>query len=152
MGRLLAVGYAIAFLAFTAIGFSSYAQIGTLQEELRRVEHTRQVLGRIGTVSELVKDADRAQRGYLITGRDLYLDPYHQAVGQVDAELGTLLRMTADNPASRRSWAGSGRRPRRSSTSWPRRSASGGTRASRPCRPPSAPTPPGRPCSSSRNC
>ncbi|MBG0831888.1 response regulator [Planomonospora sp. ID67723] len=98
VGPLLAVGYVIAFLALAVIGLSSYARIGSLQEDLRWVEHTNRVLGRIGAVGELVKDAERGQRGYIITGQDRYLEPYRQAVGQIDDELAALQRMTAGNP------------------------------------------------------
>ncbi|GGS48163.1 hypothetical protein GCM10010156_03660 [Planobispora rosea] len=98
VGRLLAVGYTIAFLAFAVIGIGSYTRIGALQEDLRWTQHAHQVIDRIGTVGELVKDAERGQRGYVITGREEYLNPYHQAVGRIEVELGALLRMTADNP------------------------------------------------------
>ncbi|GAA3446922.1 response regulator [Planomonospora venezuelensis] len=97
VGGLLALVYAIAFLALATIGISSYARIGALQQDLHWVEHTHRVLDRIGVVSELIKDAERGQRGYLITGQEQYLTPYRQASGRLDDEIAELRRLTADD-------------------------------------------------------
>ncbi|MFC4061356.1 response regulator [Planomonospora corallina] len=99
MGRLLAVGYTIAFLALAVIGISSYMRIGALQDDVRAVQHTQQTLDRIGYLRSLVKDAERGQRGYVITGQDRYLVPYREAVTDIDDVYATLRRMTGDDPA-----------------------------------------------------
>ncbi|GAA3140797.1 hypothetical protein GCM10010466_34790 [Planomonospora alba] len=103
LGRLLAVGYVIAFLTLAVIGISAYTRIGSLQADVRSVEHTQQVLDRIGVVRSLVKDAERGQRGYVITGQDSYLVPYREATGRLGGEIAALRRMTAGNPRQQES-------------------------------------------------
>jgi CHASE3 domain sensor protein len=42
-----------------------------------------QTLRTIGAVDEAVQDAERGQRGYLLTGRETYLEPYTGATTRV---------------------------------------------------------------------
>jgi CHASE3 domain sensor protein len=44
------------------------------------VSHTHEVLGQLEQVVSTLKDAETGQRGYLLTGKRPYLDPYEQAV------------------------------------------------------------------------
>jgi signal transduction histidine kinase len=45
-------------------------------------------------------DAETGQRGYLLTGRQEYLRPYEQALGEIDGSFRFLERYYADEPAS----------------------------------------------------
>ena len=47
----------------------------------------------------VVKDAESGQRGYLLTGRDEYLEPYRAAGAEMDSNLDRLRLLTSDNPA-----------------------------------------------------
>ncbi|WP_449065870.1 response regulator [Planomonospora algeriensis] len=98
VSRLLAVGYAIAFGALAVIGISSYMRIGALAEERRAVEQTQQTIDRIEDLRDRLKDAERGQRGYLITGQDRYLHPYRQALPRIEEDLAALQRMTGEDP------------------------------------------------------
>ncbi len=70
-------------------------------EQQRRAEawavHTYEVLGRLHTTFEHILDAETGQRGYLITGRDEYLEPYNTALFEIDRDLSELKSMTSDN-------------------------------------------------------
>ena len=44
------------------------------------VQHTLAVRNQIGQVLTLVQRAENGQRGFLLTGRDLYLEPYDDAL------------------------------------------------------------------------
>ena len=61
------------------------------------VFHTRQVLYELTETESLLKDAETGQRGFLYTGDQKYLVPYDAAVGQVQAHLDAVARLTADN-------------------------------------------------------
>lgn len=63
-----------------------------------RVAHTRQVLLEIARTQSLLQDAETGQRGFLYTGQSRYLGPYNAARTQIEAQLDTLARLTADNP------------------------------------------------------
>jgi len=98
VGRLLTIGFMLAMVALVVIGFSAYVRIGTLLREREPVDHTYDVLHRIETVRERFIDADRGQRGYVITGRASYLYPYQQAIQRIPGDLDGLRESTADNP------------------------------------------------------
>jgi signal transduction histidine kinase len=49
----------------------------------------------------LVTDAETAQRGFILTDRPQYLEPYITALPQVDPKLHRLRELTADNPEER---------------------------------------------------
>ncbi len=52
----------------------------------RRVDHAHRVLLGIEHVFSLLKDAETGQRGYLLTGRSYYLEPYQNAVDELTLE------------------------------------------------------------------
>ncbi|MEK0082922.1 PAS domain S-box protein [Benzoatithermus flavus] len=60
----------------------------------QRAEALEQVLASL-------RDAETGQRGFLLTGRADYLDPYHQAVQQLEGRLTVLRQLYADEPARR---------------------------------------------------
>jgi len=53
-------------------------------------------------VDEAIQDAERGQRGYLITGRDSYLDPYNSAKERLPQLLVDLQQAVADRPEQQR--------------------------------------------------
>ena len=61
--------------------------------------HSNQVMATIKDLGISLRDAETGQRGFLLTGRDDYLAPYHDALGQVALLQGDLQRLTADNPS-----------------------------------------------------
>ncbi len=62
------------------------------------VSHTHEVLAQLERVVSTLKDAETGQRGYLLTGERVYLEPYEQAVSRLPPELRTLRQLTIDNP------------------------------------------------------
>ena len=98
ISRLLAVGVAVVVVCLTALGSLSYASIGALLRERSRVEASYQVLDRVAEVRVLLRDAERGQRGYLITGREYYLEPYRAALGELAVTVDELAGATAQDP------------------------------------------------------
>lgn len=62
------------------------------------VRHTLEIENRLSRVQQLATDAETAQRGFLLAGRDPYLTPYNAAVRQLTPELDALAAQTIDNP------------------------------------------------------
>jgi PAS domain S-box-containing protein len=62
------------------------------------VDHTRQVISANQQLLSDVKDAESAERGYIITGEKKYLEPYHSAAGDIPKMQRRLVELTADNP------------------------------------------------------
>lgn len=65
--------------------------------------HTREVLEQLQTTLTLANEAEGAQRGYLLTGREEYLAVYNQARQGIAPTIGTLRSLTADNPTQQNS-------------------------------------------------
>ncbi|GAA3141512.1 hypothetical protein GCM10010466_35610 [Planomonospora alba] len=98
VARLLTIGYVLALGALVVVGASSYLRIGALLQQEARVDHTYRVLATIQDLDGALKDAERGQRGYLLTGQDSYLRPYDRALEEIDTALAAVARLTADNP------------------------------------------------------
>lgn len=62
------------------------------------VEHTYETLRAIEELLSTVKDAETGQRGFLITGEDRYLAPYHDALQKMAERAERVRHLTADNP------------------------------------------------------
>lgn len=98
-GRKLTVGFALSFALLLLIGALSYRGVGLMTQTSYQVTHTHAALGRIGGLLSAMKDAETAQRGYLLTGDESYLEPYRTAQADVPRLLGELRTLIRDNPA-----------------------------------------------------
>jgi len=63
------------------------------------VDHTREVININEQLLSDVKDAESAERGYIITGDEGYLEPYRSASVDSQASIEKLLQLTKDNPS-----------------------------------------------------
>ena len=59
-----------------------------------------QIRIQVQTLHRLLVDAETGQRGYLLSGRRQYLEPYQDAVGQAEATLRTLTEHYAGDPVA----------------------------------------------------
>ncbi len=92
--RVLGFGVLCAVLGLLVVGGSSYLRIGTLLHDRVPVELSHQVLAQVAQLQSDVQDAERGQRGYVITGDEQYLAPYTRAlvcIPDTVAQLGTLV-------------------------------------------------------------
>lgn len=62
------------------------------------VSHTHDVRRSIVNVLSLLIDAETGQRGFLLTGKEKYLEPYTNSIKQLDKAVNRLRRLTLDNP------------------------------------------------------
>jgi CheY-like chemotaxis protein/CHASE3 domain sensor protein len=83
------------FIASTTI---AYINTRTLRRSASLVSHSHEVIAGLENVLSLLKDAETGQRGYLLTGNERYLDPYHAALPQIDARIVETTHLTSDNP------------------------------------------------------
>ncbi|MBI3515932.1 MAG: CHASE3 domain-containing protein [Proteobacteria bacterium] len=73
-----------------------------LQRGRERVVHTFEVITTAQALERAMQDAERGQRGFLITGDAAYLDPYRSGAAAVPALLAKLRQLTADNSEQQR--------------------------------------------------
>lgn len=63
-----------------------------------RADHAQEVRLALDAVSESLLKMETGQRGFLLSGRDAYLEPYKAGVAALDGELERLERLIADDP------------------------------------------------------
>ncbi|WP_432824534.1 response regulator [Dactylosporangium sp. CA-092794] len=90
VARLLAAGYLLAITGLLLVGATAYARIGILLDARTQVEANHAVAADVELLRGQLQDAERGQRGYVITGDEQYLAPYTTAVTGIDDTLGRL--------------------------------------------------------------
>jgi two-component system sensor histidine kinase/response regulator len=92
------VGFCLAVLVLSLIGQQFYQSMNQLIEAENWYSHTHEVIGEIRGIVAQIQDAQRGQRGYIITGDPAYLAPYFGSGNKAWTELDKLRALTQDNP------------------------------------------------------
>jgi PAS domain S-box-containing protein len=79
------------------VGVVSYLSVVRLTENAAWVAHTHEVITRLESLLAAVTDSETAERGYIITGDESYLEPYRQSAASVKTQVQRLRELTADN-------------------------------------------------------
>jgi signal transduction histidine kinase/CheY-like chemotaxis protein len=77
--------------------------VASEQQSAQAMRHTMAVETGLAGMLSVLRDAETGQRGFLLTGDDVYLDPYRAAVGRFDTEFDALRRNIGNNPAQAQS-------------------------------------------------
>jgi PAS domain S-box-containing protein len=91
-------GFVLLLILLVANAVLTRRQLDVQVQNQARVERIQQILIALNQTQSLIKDAETGQRGYLYSGDPQYLDPYHQALAQLDPQL-RLLQQMFKNPA-----------------------------------------------------
>ncbi len=96
--RLIALGAGpVAAVLILTAGLEYWNTI-QLQRSCAWIAHTNEVLTAIEGADSTVEEAETNQRGYLITGDESFLEPYHAAAAAIEDKVRRLKQLTADNP------------------------------------------------------
>jgi signal transduction histidine kinase len=98
---LIGSGFALAAVILFMVGAFCFQSARTAHQRALSVAHTHQVLQAIQETQALMTDAETGQRGFLVTGRDEYLEPFVRAKSRFPQALAYLRGLTADNPDRR---------------------------------------------------
>lgn len=102
VGTKLATGFGAAVAIFTIVGLVAYQSTTQLVEAGKWREHTYEVLVTIERVGAALKAMEAAQRGYLLTADDTYMDPYQKALTDQQRAVQRLRAFTGDNVRQQR--------------------------------------------------
>ena len=91
---LIAVGFAALIVMTVASVILTQRNIDAFE----LASHTQAVLSDTARSLELLEDAETGQRGFLLTEKQTYLDPYNAAVGLIPSQLDRLVEETAPYP------------------------------------------------------
>jgi signal transduction histidine kinase/CheY-like chemotaxis protein len=95
--NLLVFGVLVVILAL--VGAVTWERLNASREAREWSQHSYRVLGTTKDLAIALRDAERGQRGYVLTGRNDYLGPYNAARDRIGLLQGELQTLTADNTA-----------------------------------------------------
>jgi CheY-like chemotaxis protein/CHASE3 domain sensor protein len=94
--------FAALVLAVVATSFLSHRNLEQRSANAALTDHAIRTLNDLELVHGLLKDAETAERGYLLTGEDRYLEPYNEARAVLPTELVNLRQSMATAPQASR--------------------------------------------------
>ena len=100
-------GYGLALAIGIAISFATYRNTLKFIDASHWVSHTHSVLDELDQTLVTMDEAEASTRGYLLTGDESYLTPYHGAASHIDGHLHRLRTsplMTLTNSVTFRAW------------------------------------------------
>jgi signal transduction histidine kinase len=100
--KLISGVLAAAALLLFAAGLS-YRSLVRNADDRQWVVHTYQVIGQLDALLQGMTDAETGQRGFILTGKDSYLEPYWHGLAEVRERSAEVRRLTADNANQQRS-------------------------------------------------
>lgn len=100
----LAFGAALAALA--AAGIFSYRATTGLIEAQGQVTHTQEVMEQLDELVAQAVEAESAARGFVLSGESRYIESFRAAASEIDATLGALRRLIAENSRNWEALAG----------------------------------------------
>lgn len=95
--KLAKIIFIVTALLLLIISTILYVQINDLVDANEMVNHTNEVKFRLEQILSYSKDAETAQRGYLLTKDSLFLQPYFGAFEKTNISLGELRDLTREN-------------------------------------------------------
>jgi PAS domain S-box-containing protein len=96
--RNLQLGYGISILMLVVVGFTSYRTVQQLLDTNRAVAHSNLIMQQLERTISVMKDAETGQRGYLLTNRKAFLEPYNGAYREANDLVSQVAQLTIDNP------------------------------------------------------
>jgi signal transduction histidine kinase/DNA-binding response OmpR family regulator/CHASE3 domain sensor protein/HAMP domain-containing protein len=98
----LRLGLGISLVILILSSLASYVSIRNLIKSADLVAHSNQVMSKLDEVMSTLKDAETGQRGYLLTGNRVFLEPYNGARQKANALYDQIKLETKDNPFQQR--------------------------------------------------
>src|SRR4051812_27937198 len=97
--RNILFGFVFSILLILGLAFTSYLYFNKMIEVTRWAAHARRVLYHSEQVRSFSVEIETAQRGYGLTGDELFLEPYQGAIKAIRSHMKELDSLTADNPS-----------------------------------------------------
>ncbi|MHA4893836.1 response regulator [Pedobacter sp. PWIIR3] len=94
----LRIGLGLSLLILFITSLASYTSINNLIKSADLVAHSNRVMSSLDGVISTLKDAETGQRGYLLTGDKVFLEPYNGAKEHAADLLSLVALETVDNP------------------------------------------------------
>jgi len=96
--RNLQIGFGVSFFILLISSVASYISISKLIESSGMVAHTRDVISATDDILSDLQDAETGQRGFYLTGKESFLEPYLNSLKSLPGSLKVAKDLTIDNP------------------------------------------------------
>ncbi len=96
--RNLLIGFSLSLVILIISSAASFVSIQNLLKSSALVEHSIIVSNDVEDVLSTLKDAETGQRGFLLTGNDVFLDPYNGSYDSAMHMINAVQQLTTDNP------------------------------------------------------
>ena len=97
IGTRILAGYGAALIVFATVAMIAYRATGQLVQSNSAAAHSYQVRQTLTGVLSALTDSETGQRGFVLTGREEYLDPYRSGTRSVEQLIQELRTLTVDN-------------------------------------------------------
>ncbi|MCE2593672.1 methyl-accepting chemotaxis protein [Motilimonas cestriensis] len=97
-------GYGLVLLLMAIVSTVVYLSISSISDASRWVNHTYDVIRNADSVNAAMVDMETGQRGFMITGKDEYLEPYNSGKARFNELISKGKQLTSDNPAQVERW------------------------------------------------
>ncbi|HYH04739.1 MAG TPA: methyl-accepting chemotaxis protein, partial [Bacillota bacterium] len=98
VGVKLFLGFGLVLLILVVLSVSSYGNMQKYNEINGWNVHTYEVLDELGSMLEDMINMETGQRGFGITGEEVFLEPYKQGKSSFAEHFGKAKELTSDNP------------------------------------------------------
>lgn len=98
---MMSTGVSMLILIVSSV--ASFLSISNLMESNRMVNHTQEVIVNLNDATSVMVEAQSSMRGFLVTGREDFLDRYTTAEDDMDKSIQKLEALTSDNPDQQKS-------------------------------------------------
>jgi CHASE3 domain sensor protein len=98
MRTQLLLGYLLIFALLAFVALANYQSTQVIKSTHRSVLDTQKVMTGARLVQKLIVDIQTGKRGFIITGREVYLEPYQTGRNTYGKEMMILKELVSDNP------------------------------------------------------
>src|SRR5271156_4247098 len=102
LDRKVLLMFALSAACLMVMGVVSYRSVVNSINQANWVDHTHQVLAASAELLSTMTDGETGERGFVITGNNLYLEPYNAATDKIAAKQQELRHLTRDSPSQQR--------------------------------------------------
>ncbi|MBI5686012.1 MAG: CHASE3 domain-containing protein [Verrucomicrobia bacterium] len=92
--RKVTFGFVAALGVMGAVAVISYLSTQRLIEDIEDVARTYQIMGEVRDIRNVVSRMNSSVRGYVITGKDEFLEPFREARQEMERQLGEVRELT----------------------------------------------------------
>ncbi|CAM3118453.1 PAS domain S-box protein [Rariglobus hedericola] len=100
--RKVQAGFAAALICLGVIGVMSFLNVLRQEANEEKTRHAEQVVAALRLMMSNATDAETAERGFVVTGDEVYLEPYEKAKQQLADGIKNVTRLIADIPAQQK--------------------------------------------------